>query len=176
MNSRILRTLSAKTISKYDKLSNILKYIFQDICKIDTKKYYILGSFSLRKHRNINDLDINMDSLEFMKLEKAVQRGLGRLEFYNGQIRWIIDLTDEYNQLNSTYEKDFSIEAFMKSPDVGFPNNEFSLNNLKRLRGLDIDKNGHQYLSLKQLLKWKKIMNRPKDQNDIIMINQLLKE
>lgn len=94
-----------------------------------------------------------MDSLELMKLEKAVQRGLGRLKFYNGQIRWIIDLTDKYNQLNSTYEKDFSVKAFMKSPNLGFPNNSFSLNNLKRLRRLDIDKNGHQYLSLKQVLK-----------------------
>ena len=63
----------------------------------------------------------------------------------------------------------------MKSPNVGFPNNAFSLNNLKRHKGLDIDNNGHQYLSLKQLLKWKKTMNRPKDQSDIIIINQLLK-
>ena len=175
MNSRILRTVGAKTLTKYEKLSNLLKYIFQDICKIDTKKHYILGSFSLRKYRNINDLDINIDSLEFMKLEKAIQKGFGRLEFYNGQIRWFMDLTDEYNQLNSTSEKDFSIEAFMKSPNVGFPNNDFSLNNLKQHKGFDIDRNGHQYFSLKQLLKWKGTMNRPKDQSDIIILKQLLK-
>ena len=39
MNSRILRTVGAKTLNKYENLSNLLKYIFQDICKIDTKKY-----------------------------------------------------------------------------------------------------------------------------------------
>ena len=33
----------SKSLKKYDKLSNILKYIFIDICKINPKKYYILG-------------------------------------------------------------------------------------------------------------------------------------
>ena len=50
---------------KYEKLSSVLKYIFIDVCKIDQSKYYLLGSFALREHRKINDLDINLDKDEF---------------------------------------------------------------------------------------------------------------
>lgn len=175
MNSRIKKTLIAKTLEKYEKLSSILKYIFIDICKIDPKKYYILGSFAIREHRKINDLDINLDKDEFMKLEKATEKGFGRIEFYNNQIRWIFDLTKEYNKLTSSKEKDFSIEAFMKDPKVGFPNNKFSLSSLIKNKGLAKDKNNHQHFNLKSLLKWKKTMNREKDQEDIILIKKLIK-
>ena len=175
MNSRIKKTITAKTLKKYEKLSNILKYIFIDICKIDQKKYYILGSFSIRKYRKINDLDINLDKDEFMKLEKATKKGFGKIEFYNNQIRWFFDLTKEYNELTSSKENDFSIEAFMKDPKVGFPNNKFSLSNLRKNKGLSKDKNNHQFLNLLYLLKWKKTMNREKDQSDIILIRRLLK-
>lgn len=68
LSPRIQTSISAKT------LSSILKYIFIDICKIDQRKYYLLGSYALREHRNINDLDINLDHIEFMKLEKAVKK------------------------------------------------------------------------------------------------------
>ena len=175
MNSRIKKTLTAKTLEKYEKLSNILKYIFIDICKIDPKKYYILGSFAIRDHRKINDLDINLDKDEFIKLERATKKGFGRIEFYNNQIRWFFDLTKEYNDLTSSKEKDFSIEAFMKDPKVGFPNNKFSLSSLIKNNGLAKDKNNHQHFNLKILLKWKKTMNREKDQPDIILIEKLLK-
>lgn len=80
------RTMGAKSVHKYEKLSSILKYIFVDVCKIDQDKYFILGSFTIREHRLINDLDINIDKNEFMKLERAVERGFGGIEFYNGQI------------------------------------------------------------------------------------------
>lgn len=172
---RITRTLSAKTLSKHDKLSSILKYIFIDICKIDQNKYFILGSFSLREYRVINDLDINLDCHEFLKLEKAVKRGFGHIEFYNGQIRWVLDLTDEYNILNATSDTDFSIEVFMKDKKTGFPNNQFSLDYLLKTNGLDIDRNGHPFFNLRVLLKWKKTMNRAKDIADISLINDLIK-
>ena len=176
MDSSIKKIIQAKTI-KYDmKLSKILKYIFVKICNINQNKYYILGSYALREHRPINDLDINLDSKEFMKLENATQKGLGKIEFYNNQIRWTIDLTKEYNKLTNSKVKDFSIEAFMKEPDIGFPNKNFSLKYLKKTRGLDKDKNNHQFYKLKTLLKWKKTMNREKDRKDIELINKILKK
>lgn len=166
--------MSSKTLKKYEKLSNILKYIFINICKIDPAKYYILGSFSIRKYREINDLDINIDKDEFIKLEKAVEKGFSHIEFYNGQIRWIFDLTKEYNKLTSPKEKDFSTEAFMKDPKVGYPNNAFSLSSVKKNKGFNKDKNKHQFFSLKYLLKWKRAMNRDKDKSDIELIEELL--
>ena len=174
MSARITRTLGATTLKKYEKLSSILKYIFVDICGIDQTKYYLLGSFAIRKYRNINDLDINLDRDEFMKLEQATRQGFGHLEFYHGQIRWIMDLTDAYNHHTGEHQKDFSIEAFMKAPTVGYPTNQFSLVNLARNKGLEIDKNGHQFLSLPTLLKWKRTMNRTKDQPDIKLLKKLL--
>ena len=175
MDKRIEKILLSKRLKKYEKLSSILKYIFVSICKIDQSKYYILGSFAIREHRKIEDLDINLDKDEFMKLELAVQKGFGKIEFYNGQIRLFCDLTKEYNKLTSSKEKDFSIEAFMKDPKSGYPNNKFSLSYLKKINGFQIDKNNHQFFSLPSLLRWKSTMNRPKDQSDIKLIKELLK-
>lgn len=175
MDSKIKKIISSKKLKKHEKLSNILKYIFVDTCKINQKKYYILGSFSIREHRTISDLDINLDKDEFMKLNSAVKKGFGKLEFYNDQIRWYFDLTKEYNKLTKSREKDFSIEAFMKDPKIGFPNNSFSLSKLTKNRGFNRDYNRHQFFNLKSLLKWKKTMNRDKDQEDIKLIKTLLK-
>ena len=63
----------------------------------------------------------------------------------------------------------------MKDPKVGFPNSKFSLSSLIKNKGLAKDKNNHQHFNLKSLLKWKKTMNREKDQPDIILIKKLLK-
>ena len=110
-----------------------------------------------------------------MKLEKATTKGFGRIEFYNGQIRWILDLTKLYNSITGKKERDFSIEAFMKDPRDGYPNSNFSLSKLLSKKSLDVDDNGHQFLSLPALLKWKKTMNRAKDQADIKLIKTLYK-
>ena len=111
-----------------------------------------------------------------MKLKNATTMGFGKIEFYNNQIRWFFDLTKEYNKLTSSKEKDFSIEAFMKDPKIGFPNNKFSLSGLTKNKGLSIDKNNHQFLNLEYLLKWKKCMNREKDKADIELIKKILKK
>lgn len=61
--------------------------------------------------------NINIDYNDFFKLSKLVEKNIGHIEFYgynNVQIRWIYDLTDEYNKLTKLNEKDFSIEAFQK--------------------------------------------------------------
>jgi len=146
------------------------------MCNIDQRKYYILGSYALREHRAISDLDINIDATEFMKLSTACDKNTGQIQIYNNQIRWFVDYTDTYNQLTGLNETDFSIEAFMKQPNEGFPNSTYSLNKLVRTNGLDIDNFGHQHFSLKTLLKWKKKMNRDKDKKDIIIIKTIISE
>ena len=158
-------------IPKYEKLAQILKIIINE-CKIKTDSYYILGSYAIRKQREINDLDINMDHHEFEKLKQCVT--YGRIEPYNNQIRWFFDLTDQYQKLSDPNAMDFSIEVFQKRPHEGFPDEDYSLQRLKEINGLDTDEYGHQYFSLQTLLRWKKKMNRPKDQSDIQLIEKLL--
>ena len=170
-NARIRAILTSK-LPKHKKLSNLLKYLFT-MAKIDQSKYYILGSYALREHRNINDLDINMDEKEFLKLQALTDKGFGQIEFYNNQIRWFYDLTKTYNKLTNSREDDFSIEAFQKNPNSGFPTKTYSLGNLRRIRGLSRDKNGHQHFNLAVLLRWKKQMNRPKDKSDIALIKKI---
>jgi len=161
-------------LKKYEKLAKILKYLFVDLADIKQDSYYILGSFSIRKHRTISDLDINLDIDEFLKLSNLDRHVPGRLQFYNNQIRWFLDLTNEYNELTGENEKDFSIEAFQKNPSDGFPDSKFSLAYLRDENGFDRDEYGHQFFNLHTLLKWKKQMNRPKDASDIILIKKLL--
>ena len=60
MDSIIIEIIQSD-LKKYEKLSNILKYVFVDIAEIDQSKYYLLGSYAIRKYRPINDLDINLD-------------------------------------------------------------------------------------------------------------------
>ena len=174
MDKKIKSIIVDAKLKKYEKLSKILKYLFVTKSKISQDKYYILGSFSIRKHRTISDLDINLDYEEFVKLENLIQEKMGYIEFYNGQIRWFFDLTKEYNELTSEKEKDFSLEAFQKKPVDGFPNKTFSLKYLRSKKAFDIDNNGHQFLNLKTLLRWKQTMNRDKDKPDIELIEKLL--
>lgn len=156
--------------TKYDKLAKILKDII-DECEINQNKYFILGSYAIREHRDINDLDINMDVNEFLKLSKVKY---GSLQFYNGQIRWFFDLTQEYRKYADENANDFSIEIFQKDPNDGFPNSNFSLKYLSENDGLTKDEYGHQYFNFKTLLKWKQTMNREKDQNDIKLLEKIL--
>ena len=172
----IEKIITNNKLNKYEKLSKILYYLFIELANISSNKYYILGSFAIRKHREISDLDINLDHNSFFKLDIVIKKGFGNLEIYNGQIRWFFDMTNEYNKLTNNNTNDFSIEAFQKNPDEGFPNPNFSLNSLINNNGLDIDENGHQFFNLKTLLEWKITMNRPKDQTDIILINDILKK
>ncbi len=169
----IIKIITNKSLKKYQKLSKILKYLFVKLAKISQKEYLILGSFAIRKERIISDLDINLEYNEFFKLKTLLDMNYGVLQIYNNQIRWFFDLTDLYNKLTAENEADFSIEAFQVQSTFGFPNKNFSLKKLSK-NGLDVDENGHQFFTLKTLLKWKKTMNRPKDQADIEIIKKLL--
>jgi hypothetical protein len=173
MDSKIIEIIKSKS-KKYQKLSDILKYLFVDIAHIDQSKYYILGSYAIRTQREINDLDINLDYNEFFKLKALTDKSIGSIEIYNNQIRWFFDITNEYNKITNSNENDFSIEAFQKIRSDGFPNTNFSLDYLRNNDGLTTDNNGHQFFKLETLLEWKKTMNRPKDKPDIELIQQIL--
>jgi len=170
-----IKSIIISDLEKHEKLSKILKYLFIDLAQIDQTKYFIFGSYKLRKYRKIGDLDIMIDDKEFMKLEKLTKLNIGKLDFYNGDIRWNYDMTTEYNQLTNSTETDFSVEAFLKNKAEGFPNNNFSLDNLNKINGLDKDENGHLMFNLYSVLNWKKTMNRPKDKADIDIVEGILK-
>jgi hypothetical protein len=165
---------------KEDKLSKILKMIIK-FAGVDQTKYFILGSYAIRKHREISDLDINMESSEWDKLRAAfptpVRTGVRQFpwetQYYNDQWRWYFDLTPIYQKVDKT-ATDFSIEIFRKAKRDGFPNSDYSLHTLAKHDGLDVDKNGHQFFSLQTLLSWKKTMNRSKDLADIELIQTIL--
>lgn len=167
---KFIQIINNPNLNKHEKLAKILKKIIIS-CDINQKKYYILGSYALREHREIQDLDINMDSQEFEKLKSCAH--YGQIQPYNNQIRWFFDLTHEYQKFDPNTQ-DFSIEIFQKKPSEGFPNSEFSLDYLTKNHGLDTDKYNHQFFSLETLLRWKKTMNRPKDQSDILILEKLL--
>jgi hypothetical protein len=169
-----IATIIKSDLSKQDKLSAILKYLFIDIAKINQKKYCIIGSYSIRNYRTISDLDVNLNHDEFFKLKILTDNSLGKIEIYNNQIRWYFNMTDDYNKLTNNQENDFSIEAFQCTSDFGYPNKEFSLSYLLENNGLDTDKNNHLFFNINTLLKWKKTMNRSKDQLDIELIEKLL--
>ena len=101
MDIEIKSIITDTTLEKHIKLSKILKYLFIDCAQIDQQKYFIFGSYRLREHRKIGDLDIMIDEKEFMKLEKLTKLNIGKLDFYNGDIRWNYDMTTEYNQLTA---------------------------------------------------------------------------
>ena len=158
--------------TKYQKLSDILKVII-DYCHINNNKYMIIASYGLRFYRPINDLDMNIESDEWMKLQKMVDLGLGITETYNGQLRYFLDMTKEYQQVDPT-EKDFSIEIFKKDVGEGYPDSTFSISYLLKNNGLERDENKHLYFNKNTLLRWKKISNRKKDENDIKLLKNLI--
>lgn len=171
MNTYIRNTIGNLN-SKAEKLSDILRHIV-DICKIDQKKYCIIGSYAIRLQREINDLDIIMESGEFDLLRKL---SVGIFEVYNHQDRYFLDMTDIYNEIVSPPVKDFSIEIFRKKIDEGFPTSKYSIQTLRNTGGLDTDENGHPFFNKKTLLAWKKEMNRAKNQPNIELLTRMIRK
>ena len=56
---------------------------------------------------------MNMISEEWEKLHKLTDIGVGIIETYNGQLRYFLDMTNEYKKMDPQM-KDFSIEIFKK--------------------------------------------------------------
>lgn len=159
--------------TKHEKLSDILKILI-DFCDINNNKYMIIASYCIRNYREINDLDMNMITDEWDKLQKLVTIGIGIIETYNGQLRYFLDMTDEYKKLVPNV-KDFSIEIFKKDLNEGFPNETFSIEYLLNHNGLDRDENKHLYFNKKTLHRWKKTMMREKDKLDIKLLEKIIK-
>jgi len=174
MDKIIKNIILDNNLKKYQKYSKILKYLFVDIANINQNKYFIGGSFCIREYKQINDLDIYVDKNKFFKLEKVINKNIGKLDFFDGNMRLIYDITDEYNFLTKSNEKEFSIEAFEKLSSEGYPNNKFSLDYLQKNNLLDKDENGHQFFNLNTLLKFKLTLNRPKDLDDIVLIKSII--
>lgn len=172
LKERFTKIIYNHELSKYQKLSDILKILI-DFCHVDNNKYMIIASYGIRFYRTINDLDMNMESDEWMKLQKLIDLGIGVFETYSGQQRYFLDLTKEYQEIDPE-EKDFSIEIFKKEVGEGFPDSTFSISNLLKNNGLERDENKHLYFNKNTLLRWKRISNRPKDQNDIKLLENLI--
>jgi hypothetical protein len=142
---------------RYILLSKFLRTKIIEPCGILQSKYVVIGSFALRKHRDITDLDICMNPVEFEKLRSLE---FGEIALYNNQTRWFYQ------------DEQVEIEIFSKLDTEGYPDEKFSLLGLQGR--LDIDENGHQFLSLEALLDWKRKMGRQKDQADIELLESLL--
>ena len=173
INKKIQNIILDQNTTKYQKLSDILKLII-DYCSIDNNKYMIIASYGLRFYRQINDLDMNMEVDEWIKLKKVVDIGLGIFQIYNEQERYFLDMTKEYQAIDPN-EKDFSIEIFKKEVGEGYPNSTFSISYLLAHNGLERDENKHLYFNKNTLLRWKRISNRKKDENDIKLLEKLVK-
>jgi hypothetical protein len=174
MNNIVINLLKSKD-PKYKKLSDILHYLF-NLGNISQDKYLIIGSYGMRSLRNINDLDVCLDTKEFFKLKVLIDQGFGILQIHNNQIRWFYDLTNLYNELNcvNVKENDFSIEVYQSDPWIGFPDDDFSLNSVIQNNQYETDWNGHKYFDTQTLLRWKSALGRPKDLADIMLIQNAL--
>lgn len=174
IKNTITKIIYDENITKYQKLSDILE-ILMSYCGISNNKYMIIASYCIRNYREINDLDMNMLSEEWEKLNKLINIGIGVIETYNGQLRYFLDMTEEYKKVDPI-AKDFSIEIFKKEFNEGFPNEKFSMEYLLKTNGLDRDENKHLFFNKNTLLRWKKTIAREKDKSDIILLEALIKK
>ena len=171
MDDKIVEIIRNTLLANHEKLSSILHYLIVEKANISQDDYYIIGSYSLRNYREINDLDVVINNLEFDKL-KLLNIGLFTNKF--DEPYWLLDMTKLYNDIFNENISDFSIEIFSKSKNKGIPTDNFSLQSLNIKNGLEKDENKHSYFSLLTLLDWKLTMNRGKDQKDIEIIKNIL--
>ena len=159
----------------HEKLSKLLYYLFVVKCGVDQKKYHILGSYGMRGLREISDLDVNVDDVEFAKLKKLVDSKFGVFDVHNNQDRWFLDTDYEFKSTKIHLE----IEAFKVHGDKGVPNDDFSANKLES-SGLTTDDVGNRCYTLETVLAWKTAMfkekKREKDIKDINTINRAFED
>jgi hypothetical protein len=168
-----LETLIDSSEPTYINLSNILKNII-DSCSINQTKYYIIGSYTIRKEREregrpIGDLDVIMAPDEFNKLKDF---GMGEFEEFTGNSG---KTTERFSITVEKDGKEYPIEIFNLPESEGIPTNELSMEALQGKKGsFTKDKNGHLMFSPITLLKWKESMNRKKNQADIAILRRKL--
>ena len=168
-----LKSLINSSKPSYVNLSNILKRIV-DICNIKPDSYYIIGSYTIRKEREfggrpISDLDVIMAPEEFEKL-----RGFaGEIDMFTGNSG---KTTERYSITITKDGKEYPIEIFNLPETEGIPTDVLSMKVLQETKGgFSKDENGHLMFSPSTLLRWKRSMNRPKNQADISILEKKLK-
>lgn len=122
-------------------------------CQIDPSKGHILGSYVLWKiiGKTPGDLDVVLHVTEWRKLLRHPPPPgcTAKIEVHNKQLRY--HLTGP----------DVDIEIFGKHPADGYPNDDFSHENLRDT--LIVDEYQHRHYTLETYLKWKTVVKRPKD-------------
>ena len=163
MDLLIIDEILNEKISKSTKLAKIL-YIIMSKFDIPPKSYCILGSYALRNYREINDIDVDLDTKHFSKLKNCP---IGNITTVNNENIWTFQRN--YGIIN------YKIEIYEVDPKIGFPNESFSLNFLfSTPNDLQTDDFGHYHYRLITVKKWKTIVQREKDEGDIILISSIL--
>jgi hypothetical protein len=84
--------------------------------------------------------------------------------------------TERYSITITKDGKEYPIEIFNLPETEGIPTDDLSMKELQETkRGFSKDENGHLMFSPSTLLRWKRSMNRPKNQADILILEKKLK-
>ena len=142
---------------------------------------YLFESVKISNVKYLNELD----ELRIPK-NKVLIGGSGTLALYGLRENKDLDVTVPlriYNQIKSKHKLPYTPlrpgEGLIsyKNVDLHHTNWPFKISVEEELKKC-IVVNGYHFMSLKRLIEWKKIVNRPKDKQDIklIMNSGLLKE
>ena len=126
-----------------DIMAFILNLVMID-CGVTTDQYMIIASYCLRKIRDVGDLDVIVQKNAYNKLKKSKHVKFGKAHISNDE-KILIELPSLGNNAE--------IEIFPKKPNVGFPNEYYSLENLKKNNKLISDDFGNQYFNLETCIK-----------------------
>ena len=163
MDFSIIDEILNEKIFKSTKLAKIL-YVIMNKFDIPSKSYCILGSYALRDYREINDIDVDLDTKHFKKLKNC---SIGNITVVNNENVWTFQR--KHRIIN------YKIEIYEVDPKIGFPNESFSLISLfSTSNDLQMDDFGHYHYRIKTVKRWKTIVRREKDEVDIILINSIL--
>jgi len=119
-------------------------------------RFAIIGSYVLRNIRPLHDLDIIVHPDDWYDVLKL---NLGELGVADSG-------TDKYSIF---LEDGFEIELFWK----GYPGKTFNYP-MGEKEGYDIDEYGFSCWTMEQTIKWKEIVNRPKDIRDIQILKNMI--
>jgi hypothetical protein len=118
----------------------ILKLIM-GYCEIESKDYMIIAGYGLRCVRPSGDLDIGVNKEGFEKIKKKKVGELGVAKI-SGHERVFIKIPE--------IDEEAEIEIF-ELENRGFPIDDFSLVNLRKKRGFEMDEYGNQYFNVMTL-------------------------
>lgn len=123
-------------VSKNDLLALILNFIIKD-ARITRDDYAVIASYGMRDFREVGDLDVIVSIRGYQMI-----KDLGYINVGEAKISKTERLFIEFPSI----DEDAEIEFFERE-DEGFPNNDFSLTNLKKNKYLKLDFVGNPYLN-----------------------------